>query len=95
VVSSGGRYSARPAGFEGFLPSDEAPESADLAAPHQEVDGEWLVEVNLASVPSESRASQPHNRVTQVANLALLHVKHLPGLPSRSKRASDLVAASV
>ena len=46
------RLLRQPGGFEGCLPSDEAPESEDLAASHQEVDGEWLVEVNVAGVPS-------------------------------------------
>jgi hypothetical protein len=58
------RLLRQPDGFEGVLPSREAAESHDLFAANQEVDGELLVELNVARVASpQSGAPQPQKRV--------------------------------
>ena len=56
---------------------------------------ELLVERNVAGASLQLGASQPHNRVLQIAKLAFLDAKHLPSLPSRSESAGDVVTASV
>ena len=50
---------------------------------------------NVAGASLQLGASQPHNRVLQIAKLAFLDAKHLPSLPSRSESAGDVVTASV
>src|SRR5690242_19238016 len=72
----------QPGGFEGLLPPKEAANAGDPAVADQEVDGELLVEQDVAGPSLQLAASQPHNRVLQIAKLAFLDAKHLPSPPA-------------
>ena len=53
------------------------------------------VKVNVAGASSHLDATKPENRIAKITELALLEVKHVPGLPYRSETAGHFVMASV
>jgi hypothetical protein len=82
-------------GFEGLSPREERANGDDLTVSQPSVNGELLVEGDLAGASSHLDPTEPENRIAEVTDLGFLELKQVPGLPYRSETAGHLVMAPV
>src|SRR5205807_9036836 len=81
--------------LEGFSARKEGSHPNRLAVADQGVDGELLIQFNLAGTSSHLHTAEPEDHIPEVADLPFLERKDVPCLPHGGKPPSHFGAPSV